>query len=237
MLSHIKLDKTMNGHKYISSILRTKKLPSNNNIQPSHKPNEAADLARVTALLELMQNKIADQQKQIDVLETKLNETADLARVTTLLELMQNKSADQQKQIEVLDAKASIILGTSILLAPAAAALFSGLISNHAAILTDPRIHWLLPALIIVYIMLNCFSCLAYTVRRYKGVPEPQVLFDDYRDKSEFYIKAKVFSAMVNASKENEVRIKRKVRWVTCSIVGIGIEALILAAILLLQVI
>jgi hypothetical protein len=164
-----------------------------------------------------------------------LEESSDLARVTILFDLIRDLIADQQKQIDALDTKASVILGAATVLAGAAAALFPGLVSTHAEILVDPHIRWLLPALIVVYVLLVFFSCLAYAVRRYKRVPDPQALYG-YRDKSEYFIKARVFTAMATALKENETRIGRKVRWVNCAIVGLGIETLILAAILFFQV-
>jgi hypothetical protein len=152
--------------------------------------------------------------------EQNINGTADLASVTVLFDLMREQVADQQKQIDTLDTKASVILGAATVLAGAAVTLFPGLISSHAAILIDSRIWWLLPTLIAVYIVLICFACLAYTVRRYKRVPDPQALYDNYRDKSEYFIKARVFTAMVTASTENEARIRKKVLWVTCSIIA-----------------
>jgi hypothetical protein len=169
----------MNAYNRILSVLRTGKQPSNNGVQPT-KTNEADDLAHAVILLESMQRQIADQQKQIDALNTKMNETDDLARATILLELMKDQIADQQKQIDGLDTKASVILAAATVLAGAAAALFPGLISNHATILTNSHIWWLLPTLVCVYVVLVCFACLAYTVRRYKRVPDPQYLFDQY---------------------------------------------------------
>ena len=226
----------MKAYNNILSALKIGKHPLNNGQRPG-RADKSSDLTHMAMLLKAMQKQIADQQQQIDALKTKPDETADLARVTTLLELMQTQVADQQKQIDALDTKASIILGATTVLGAAAAALFPGLISNHAEILTDSHKHWLLPAMVIVFAALACFSCLSYTVRRYKSVPEPQVLYDDYREDSEFYIKAQVFTAMVKASKSNETRIKKKVLWVTCAIACVGIEAFFLATILLLQVI
>jgi len=166
----------------------------------------------------------------------KENNTADLGSVTVLFDLMREQIADQQKQIDTLDTKASVILGAAIVLAGAAATLFPGLVSNHATILIDDRILWLLPTLNFVFVSLMATTCMAYTVRRYKRVPNPQALYEDYRDKSEYFIKARVFTAMVAASKENEARIRKKVFWITCSIIALVIETLILAVILLFQV-
>jgi hypothetical protein len=181
--------------------------------------------------------RIGEEPSNNGIQPIKMNETAEPISVSAILKLMQDQVADQQKQIDGLDTKASVILVAATVFAGAAATLFPGLITNHATILTNSHIRWLLPALISVYVVLVCLVCLAYTVRRYKRIPDPQYLYDRYRDKSDFFIKARVFAAMVKASKENEARVKRKALWVTCSIIGVGIETLILAAILLFQVI
>lgn len=166
----------------------------------------------------------------------RVNEDADLASVTVLFDLIRDQVADQQKQIDSLDTKASVILGAATILAGVSATLFPGLVSTHAVILVDPHIRWLLPTLIVIYVILVCFSCLAYTVRRYKRVPDPQALYDHYRDQSEYFIKASIFTAMVTSLKGNESRIRNKVRWVNFAIVGLAIETFILAAIFLFQI-
>jgi hypothetical protein len=192
----------MKPYQFILSVLKIGEKPSSNGIQPVQSMKETVDLTSVTVLFDLMREQIADQQKQIDTLDT----------------------------------KASVILGAATVLAGTAVALLPGLISSHAAILVDNRIWWLLPALIVVYVVLVCLACLAYTVRRYKRVPEPQELFDNYRDKSEYFIKAQVFTAMVDASKKNDTRIEKKVLWVKSSMLALVIETLILAVILLFQI-
>jgi len=175
-------------------------------------------------------------QNDVQLLQAKKEANA-LAGVTVLFDLMREQIADQQKQVDTLDTKASVILGAAAVLAGTTVTLFPGLLSSHATILTDIRIWWLIPALIVVFVCLVIAASLAFTVRRYKYVPNPQALYDEYRDKSEFFIKARVFTAMVAASKENEARIQRKVFWVTCSIIALGLETLILVVILLFQVI
>ena len=163
------------------------------------------------------------------------NDAALLASVTVLFDIMKDQLADQQKQIDSLDTKASVIFGTATILAGVETTLLPGLVSSRAKVLTDSHIRWLLPTLIVIYVGLVCLVCLAYSVRRYKRVPDPQALYDNYRDKSEYFIKARVFTAMITASKENEVRIRKKVLWVTCALVTVIIETLILATILLFQ--
>lgn len=193
----------MKPYQFILSVLKIGEKPSNNGIQPMESTEATDDLASVTVLFDLMREQIADQQKQIDTLDT----------------------------------KASVILGAATVLAGTAVALLPGLISSHAVILVDNRIWWLLPAFIVAYVALVCLACLAYTVRRYKRVPEPQELYDNYRNQSEYFIKARVFTAMVNASKENNTRIKNKVFWLKSSMVALITETLFLAVILLFQII
>lgn len=164
------------------------------------------------------------------------NEIDALAAVKTLFEITRDQIADQQKQIDGLDTKASVILGAATILAGTASVLLYGLITSHADMLTNRYLRWLPLALIVVYLVQVTAACLAYTVRRYKQVPEPQALYDDYRNKSEYFIRARVFTAMVAADKKNKAIIKKKVLWLTLSIVALELETILLVLILYFQV-
>lgn len=164
------------------------------------------------------------------------NETDALAAVKALFEITHDQIADQQKQIDGLDTKASVILGAATVLAGTTSVLLYGLITSHSNMLTNQYLRWLPLSLIVVYLVLVTAACLAYMVRRYIQVPEPQALYDDYRNKSEYFIRARVFTAMVEADKKNKAIIKRKVLWLTCSIVALELETILLVLILYFQV-
>src|SRR6266487_3707531 len=149
------------------------------------------------------------------------DESDALATVRTLFDITRDQIADQQKQVDGLDTKASVILGAATVLAGTTSVLLYGLITSHAHMLTNQYLRWLPLALIVIYLAQVSAACMAYMVRRYKQAPEPQALYDDYRNRSEYFIRARVFTAMVEVNKKNKAIIKRKVLWLTCSIVAL----------------
>ena len=187
-----------------------------------------------TILSTLNKPGIASQNNTQQIRTT--SETDALASVRTLFEITRDQIADQQKQIDGLDTKASVILGAATVLAGTTSVLLYGLITSHSNMLTNQYLRWLPLSLIVVYLVLVTAACLAYMVRRYIQVPEPQALYDDYRNKSEYFIRARVFTAMVEADKKNKAIIKRKVLWLTCSIVALELETILLVLILYFQV-
>jgi hypothetical protein len=113
-----------------------------------------------------------------------------------------------------------LILGVAAVLASTTVTWFPSLVSSHAAILADPRARLLLPALLVIFVLLVGTTGFAYSVRRYKRVLDSQALYDYYRDKSEYFIKARVFTAMVTASKEIEHIISccSEIRYIFCEL-------------------
>ncbi len=162
-------------------------------------------------------------------------DAADLASITILLDLTREQIAEQNRRITALDTKVSIVLTAATVLVGTASVLLSSLVTSHAPLLTNSILRWLPLVLVVVYLVLTATASLAYKVRTYQYSPVPQALYDDYRGKSEYFIKAKAFTGMVTAYEKNKATAQWKAFWVNFSMVALALETVLLALLLYFQ--
>jgi len=140
------------------------------------------------------------------------------------------------EQVNAVDTKANFILGSATAIISAALILQAVLIQLHSIIFTN-RFLLELPLLLlfITYLSVMFIAFLAYRINVYKLVPDPSELYKHYLQKPESHSKAEVFRAMVEAFKENERTINKKVSWTERALVALGCETVSLVLFLSLQ--
>ena len=149
--------------------------------------------------------------------------------LTLIFDVTKERIISQLTQAQSLDSKANFILGSATALVSASLVIQAVLLTPHTSILINKFLESLpLLILLISYLLVMIMAFLAYKVNNYKGVANPEKLYEYYLDKPEDTTKADIFRVMVEAYKHNEKVIKKKGKFVNCSFFALGSEVFVL---------
>jgi len=168
-----------------------------------------------------------------------------------IFELTKECIAAQREQANALDSKANFVLGSATALVGADLVLQAVLVASpstplhpqsavlpfYCSLLTTSVFSRSLPllALLIVYFATTLSACLAYMVRGYRYAPNPTELYQSYLSREERSTKAEVFRAMLEAFKENDKILRKRLFWVRTAFIAFGCEVVMLVLVLLVQ--
>ena len=156
-------------------------------------------------------------------------QNAEPSSVSVLLELAPAALANQASQIDALDTKAGFILGSSSLL--------TGVLTTWRVPLHAPElVVWLLPiiALVVYGVVIYC-GYKGYALGTYHFAPSPVILWEDWLDAKPYDIRRQVLSDIAGSYSDSEQKIKAKEKWVDRALKAFALQAIIVAAIILLE--
>jgi hypothetical protein len=166
------------------------------------------------------------------------------ANLDVILAYIKDVAAAQTAQIAALDGKANFGLTAASLLTTGVASLHGVDPSRTAGI---PLLPHLSPAILIpaaslvtgfafaIYLLVVFSAYQAYKVRTYTVVPNPSVLLKDYWNKSPFDTKSTLAATLADAVSDNQKQAEKKATWVSVVMRSLLAEAVLLLALLVLQ--
>lgn len=154
----------------------------------------------------------------------------DFPSMDTVVDFTREKLSAQLAHADSLDTKANFVLGSATLLTAAAVALRSS--ASHISL---GFMHVLGVIAMVVYLAVVFASLSAYMTREYHQAPNP-VELEPYIWEEPLKTKGDTLREMVKAYKENKTILQNKARWLKWSLLGFGLEAVLLAVLAIAQI-
>lgn len=203
--------------------------------------NDPLKYPSLTIISELTKERVAGQMEQVNALDSKANFVLGSATALVSAALILQAVLLTAQPITTTTQSTPSVTSSPTLLTPTRSL---STVTSHTtsaytyySLFTNSIFHSLpLLLLIVVYITVMVSAFLAYRIRAYKQAPEPTELYEHYLFEKEETTKAEVFRAMLEAYKLNVITINKKVRWLNTAFLFLGLEALVLAIVLLFQI-
>lgn len=181
---------------------------SENDVQHQN-TDEKLDFPSLNLLYELAKERLASQQEQKDILDSKAN---------------------------FILGSATALVSAALVLQAVSQPQHATPLPVYCIVRTNAPLHALPMIILLVMYLIVLFSAFpAYKIRIYKYAPELEELYKNYLFEDESETKAKVFRAMLTAYRENIITIGNKVLWLKVAFVFLGVEAMALVVYLLYQ--